>query len=107
MLTHGTYIGIDRHLIIIQNNDQPCMVSAGIVHGLIRQTTCHRAITNDCNHMLFAAHQVSCLCQTQSRRNRCGAVACRKGITIAFMGLREAAQSIQLTQSVKLVFSAC
>ena len=106
MLAHCPYIGIDGHLIIIQNNNQSGMVSAGIIHGFIRQTACHGTIPNDSNHMFLTTHQVSCFCQTQCCRNRCGAVSCRKGITITFIGFWEAAETIQLTQGVKTVFSA-
>ena len=107
MLTHCTYIFINRHFVIVQDNNESCMISACIIQRFISQTASHRTITDDSNDMLLAAHQISCLCKPQCRRNRCGTMACRKGIAVTFIGLGKTAEPIQLTQCVKLVFSAC
>ena len=67
MLADSTNIGIDGHLVIIQNNNQVRIFSACIIQRFISQTACHGTITDDSNHMVFSALQISCLSNPQSR----------------------------------------
>ena len=67
MFADGTHIGINGHLVIIQNNNQVSIFSACVIQRFIGQTACHGTIANDSNDMVFSALQISCFCNTQSR----------------------------------------
>ena len=67
MAADGPHIRINRHLVIIQNDNHSGMLLADIIQRLIRESARHGAIPDDCNHMLLSARQVSCLRKPKRR----------------------------------------
>ena len=67
MTADSTHICINRHLVIIQNDNHSGMLLADIVQCLIRESTRHGAVPDNRDDMLLSARQVSCLRKPERR----------------------------------------
>ena len=97
ILRHRTNVRSDRHLVVIQDDDEIALGGAGVVQTFVRQTARERAITEDGYDLEILAVQIA--------RNRhpiasgnCGArVAGTKRVVFALAALQEPGQAVLLT----------
>ena len=70
----------DRHVVVVEDDDQPGLVGAGIVHGLIGHARAHRAVADDGDDVARIALQVARHRHAEAgRRSRCWNAPRRRG----------------------------
>ena len=92
-----TDIGVDRHIVVVENDEQVCLARARIVQTLECQSARHRSVADHRNHVVLLAFQTHCLGHTQRCRDRNRCVTAHKGVVTALATARETAQTVQLT----------
>ena len=97
-----TYILRDGHLVIVQDHKQ-VVQSADIVHALVHHTAGKGSITDHRHHKPGLTLDLFCPSHANGERKRRIAMSGNKGIMHAFVGVREAGNSIQLPQMSKLL----
>ena len=65
----------DGHLVVVEDNDKVAVQLTGNVQALKRLAAGHGAVTDNCDDVLLAAHDVASLCQTKRQADRRGSVA--------------------------------
>ncbi len=90
----------DRHVVIVQNDDEALVHRARVVHGLVGHAGAHRAVADHGDHMaaLVLALQVARDRHAERGGNRCGGVAGAEWVVLAFGALREAGETAGLPQ---------
>ena len=67
---HGTDRRRNRHIVVVENDDQPLIARAGIVHGLVRHAGGHRPVANDGHDIVLLAVQIPRHRHAESGRDR-------------------------------------
>ncbi|CDN43885.1 hypothetical protein BN871_DS_00300 [Paenibacillus sp. P22] len=106
ILMHRSDIRGDRHLVVIQDDDQVFLFVADMVHRFERHAAGKGAVADDRDDLVAAALQIP-----RQRHAHCGreggaAVACLPYVMLAFAALDEAAQPALLAQAVEAVHAA-
>ena len=96
----------NRHVIVVEHDDEPGIHGAGIVHRLIGHAGRHGAIANDRHHIARLAQHVAGDGHAQPCRNRGGGVARAKRIIFALGAAGEAGEAILLAQRADAVAAA-
>ncbi|GJD98052.1 hypothetical protein OCOJLMKI_5291 [Methylobacterium iners] len=110
---HGAHRGGDRHVVVVEDDDEARVLRAGIVHGLVGHARRHRAVA-DHRHDIAAMGGGTALGLTlrlglgrvevasdrhaEARRDRGGGVGRAEGIVGALGALGEARQAAALAQ---------
>ena len=97
----------DRHVIVVENDDEPFVARAGIVHGFVRHPGRHCSVADNRHDVVLFALEVARHCHAERGRDRRGGVGGTEGIVIAFGALGETGQSAALPQGPDAVSPAC
>ena len=95
------HIGVDRHTVIIENNDHGLPGGAGIVEPLEAEAAGHGTVADQGDNAVILVEQGSGVGHAQGHRNGVGGVACDEGIMLALIGLWKARKTAQLPQCMK------
>ncbi len=88
----------DRHVVVVQNDDQPVACLFGVVHRLIGHPRAHRAVADHGDATAGLALHLVRHGEAERSRDRCRAVRRAEGIVFAFGALGEAAEASALPQ---------
>ena len=88
----------DRHVVVVQNNQQLAIFNACIVHGLEGHACRHGAIANDGNGMTRFALLARCNGHAQGGRNAGGRMRGPEGVVLALVASRKTRQTAHLTE---------
>ena len=105
-MAHGADRRRNRHVIVVEDHDQARLVGPGIVHGLVRHASGHRAVTDDTDDVILPALKVSRLCESQTGRNRSRRMRRAEGVEVALGPLGKAGEPAGLAQRAHLVAAA-
>ena len=95
------HIGVDRHTVVIENNDHGLPGGAGIVEPLEAEATGHGTVADQGDNAVILVEQGSGVGHTQGHRNGVGGVACDESNMLALIGLGKARKTAQLPQCMK------
>ena len=60
----------NRHIVVVEDDDQALVAGAGIVHGLIGHAGAHGAVADNSDYVIGAAVEIARHGHTKARRNR-------------------------------------
>ena len=100
---HGAHRGRDRHVVVVEDDDQTAVRGPGVVHRLIGHTRRHGAVADDGDHVVVGARKVARHGVAERRRDRGRAVGGAEGIVGAFLAAGEARQTAALAQRAHAV----
>ena len=103
---HGADRRGDRHVVVVEDDDQPGVHAAGIVHGLIGHAGGHGAIADDADDVVVAAAEIAGHSHAEAGGNRGRGVAGAKGVVFALGALGEAGQAAALAQGADAIAPA-
>ena len=93
----------DRHIVVIQNDDQAFVARACVVHRFVGHAGAHRAITDHCDDIVRATAEVTRHGHAERRRNRCRGMRGAEWIVGTLIALRETRQPARLTQRANAI----
>ena len=96
----------DRHVVVVENDDQPRVHRAGVVHGLIGHARGHRAVADHGDDVVLAAGKVARHRHAQRRGDRGRGVGGAERIVVALGALGETGQSAAGAQGADAVAAA-
>ncbi len=82
----------NRHVVVVENDDQPGIHRTRIVHGLVSHAGGHRAVADHGNDIILAAGEVARHRHAERRRDRGRGMGGAERIVIAFGSLGETGQ---------------
>ena len=88
----------DRHVVVVEDDDQPVLVGAGIVHRLIGHARAHRAVADHGDDIVVAALEIARRRHAQAGRDRGRGMRRAERVIFAFGALGEAGQAAALAQ---------
>ena len=89
----------NRHVVVVEDHDQPVPGRRSVVHRLIGHARAHRAVTDHRDALARLARQLVGDREAQRRRNRGRAVRRAEGIIFALGALGEAGKTASCAQS--------
>ncbi len=96
----------DRHVVVVENDDQAGVHRAGIVHGFIGHAGRHRTVTDHGDNIILAAGEVARHGHAERCGDRGGGVRRTERIVIAFGPLGEAGQPAAGAQGANAIAAA-
>jgi len=96
----------DRHVVVVEDDDQAGVQRAGIVHRLVGHAGRHRAVADDGDHVAPAARQVAGHRHAEPGRNGGRGMRRAERIVLALGPFREARQPALLPQRADAVAAA-
>ena len=98
MLGHRADRRRDRHVVVVEDHDQPLAEMAGIVHCLIGHARRKRAVADDADDIARFALEVARYGKAEAGRNRCRRMRGAERVVFALRTLREAGKAAALSQ---------
>ncbi len=95
---HGAHRRRNRHVVVVQDNDQPGAHSAGIIHRLIGHARAHRAVADNSDNIVLLSGQIARRRKTEASRDRGRGMRRAKRVVDALCALGEAGKSATLAQ---------
>ena len=96
----------DRHVVVVENDDQARMQRAGVVHRLIGHARRHRAVADHRDDMIVALRKIARHRHAEPGRNRGRGMRRAERIIFALRPLGEAGKAARLAQSADAVAPA-
>ena len=96
----------NRHIVVVENHDQPRIHSAGIVHGLIGHAGGHRAVADHGDDVVLAAGKVARHRHAEAGGNRGRGVGRAERIVIALGPLGETGKPAAGAQGADAIAAA-
>ena len=96
----------NRHVVVVEHDDQPRIHRAGIVHRLVGHAGRHRAVADHGDDVVVLVLQVARHCHAERSRNRGRGMRCAERVVLAFGALGEAGQAAALAQGADTVTAA-
>ena len=96
----------DRHVVVVENDDQPLVARAGIVHRLVGHAGRHRAVADHGNDIVSLALEIAGDRHAKCGRNRRRRMRGAEGVIFAFGTLGEPGQAAALPQRADTVSPA-
>ena len=96
----------DRHVVVVEDDDQPGIHRAGIVHGLIGHARRHRAVADHGDDVVLAAGEVARHRHAEAGGDRGRGVRGAERIVVALGALGETGQSAAGAQRADAVAAA-
>ena len=96
----------DRHLVVVQDDDEAPVHRAGVVHGLVSHAGRHCAVADHADHVMFLAGKVARHRHAQSGGYRGRGMRCAEGVVFALGALRESGQAAAGTQGANAITPA-
>ena len=88
----------DRHVVVVEDDDQALVAGAGIVHGLVGHAGAHGAVADHAHDVVGAAGQVARHRHAEAGRDGRGGMRGAERIVFALGALGEAGQAAALAQ---------
>ena len=95
---HRAHRRRDRHVVVVQDDDQPLAHCARIVHRLIGHAGAHRAVADDANHVVLLAREIARHGKAQARGNRGRGMGRAERVVGTFGALGETGKPAALAQ---------
>ncbi len=96
----------DRHVVVVEDDDEARIARAGIVHCLVRHARAHRAVADDRDHIALAAQQLARHRHAEAGGNRGRAVRGAERVVFRFRALGETAEAATLADGADAVAPA-
>ena len=106
VLIERTHRRADRHVVVVQNDQQITIGCACIVHGFIGHACSECAIANDGHSFALTSRLFGRHCHSQRSRNAGGRMGSAKSVVLAFFASWKATQAALLTQRTHLIHAA-
>ena len=100
---HGADRRRDRHVVVVEDDDQTLIVRAGVVHRLIGHAGGKRAVADHRDDVVLAAVEVARDRHAERGGDRGGGMRGAEGVVFAFGALGEAGQPSALAQRADAV----
>ena len=100
---HATDGRRNRHIIVVQHDDQTAVHRACVVHGFVGHARAHRAVTDDGDDIVFAALQIAADGHAEARGNGRGRMGRAEGIVFALGAFGEAREATSHAQRADAV----
>src|SRR5581483_1093908 len=100
---HGADRRRNRHLIVVEDDDQAPVHGSGIVERLIGHACGHGAIADDADHIVLAAGEIARHGHAESGRDRRRRMRSAEAVVFAFRALGEAGEAAALTQRANAI----
>jgi hypothetical protein len=104
--SHGADGRRNRHVVVVEDDNQARIHRPGIVHGLVGHTRRQRAIADHGDHIIFLARQIACDGHAERRRNRRGRVRGAERVVFAFGAFGKAGQAVAHAQGPDAIAAA-
>ena len=96
----------DRHVVVVEDDDQPGVERAGIVHRLIGHAGAHRAVADDRDDVVGAVREIAGDRHAEAGGDRGRGVAGAEGVVLALRPLGEAGQPALLAHGAHAIAPA-
>ena len=106
IMAHRAHRRRDRHVVIVENDDQAAADMAGIVHRLIGHAGRHRPVTDHRDDIAILMLEVAAHGKAQRRGDRGRGMRSTERIVFALRTLGEAAQPAALAQGADTISTA-
>ena len=103
---HGADRRRDRHVVVVEDDDQPLVARAGIVHRLIGHAGRHGAVADHGDDIVLLAVEVARHRHAEAGRNRGRGMRGAERVVFALGALGEAGQAAALAQRADAVAPA-
>ena len=103
---HGADRRRNRHVVVVEDDDQPRIHRAGIVHRLIGHARRHRAVADHRDDIVLAAGEVARHGHAETGRDRGRGMRCAERIVVALGALGETGQPTAGAQRADAVAAA-
>ena len=103
---HAAHILIDRHVVVVENDDHGLPAGRGVGQTLISQAAGERPVADNGRHIVIRAGQGPGSGHAQGYRHGIGRVPRDKGVVVLFIGLGKAGKATMLAQGGKCLFPA-
>ena len=103
VIRHGADRRRDRHLVVVEDDDQPPVARAGIVHGLVGHAGRHRAVADHGDDVVVAPRHVAGDRHAERGGDRGRGMRGAERVVLALGALGEAGQAAALTQRADAV----
>ena len=100
---HGAGRRRDRHVVVVENDDEARIQRAGVVQRLIGHARRHRAVADDGDDVIVAVREVAGNRHAEAGRDRGGRMRSAERIIRAFRALGEARQPVLHAQGADAV----
>ncbi len=100
---HGADRGRDRHIVVVEDDDQARIHRASIIHRLIGHAGAHGAVADDRDHVVLLAGEVAGDRHAEPGRDRGGGVARAENVVFALVVLAEAGEAAAHAQGADAV----
>ncbi len=96
----------DRHVVVVEDDDQARVARAGIVHRLVGHAGAHRAVADDRDHVALAAHHLARHRHAEAGGDRGRGVRGAERVVFRFRALGETAEAAALADGADAVAPA-
>ena len=100
---HGTRRRGDRHVVVVEHNDQSLVACARIVHRLVGHAGAHGAVADHAHDVVRAALQVAGNRHAEAGRDRGRGVRGAERVVLALGALRKSGEAAALAQRADAV----
>ena len=98
--------GRDRHLVVVEDDDQPRVHRAGVVHRLIGHAGRHRAVADHRDHVALLAGEIARDRHAEAGRDRGGGMRGAEAVVFALGALGETGETAAHAQRTDTVAPA-
>ena len=101
----GTHIGVNRHVVVVEDYQQIVGGVCSVVDTFERKTTRHGSVADNGHHVSLGGvvvHRCS-HGHSQCSRDGVGCVSCHEGVVFAFVGIGKPAETVEPTVSGKRI----
>ncbi len=98
--------GRDRHVVVVQDDDEAFVAGAGVVDGFVSHARAHGAVADDGDDVVRLAFEVAGAGHAQRGRDGRGRMAGAEGVVFAFRAPREARKAAALAQRPDAIAAA-
>ncbi|KXK56939.1 MAG: hypothetical protein UZ07_CHB004001109 [Chlorobi bacterium OLB7] len=91
VIANGPDVRRDGHPVIVQHHDDPALLQAAVVHGLVGHSAGHCPVANDGNHVVILPFQVASGGKAKRGGDRGGCVARAEDVVLTLLLFQERA----------------
>ena len=103
---HTAHIGVDGHLIVVEDDHHGLPAGSSIVQGLVDHAAGGGTVTDEGDDLIVLARQLSCTGHAQGDGDGGAGVSGHEGVAVALVGLGEAGHSLEHTKPLKVRLAA-
>ncbi len=96
----------DRHVVVVEDDDQALAAGAGVVHGLVGHAGRHGAVADHADDVVGAAGEIARHRHAEAGRDRGGGMRGAERVVFALGALGEAGEAAALAQGADAVAAA-